>query len=167
MAGLQDDPDTPKTRWRVVTESNHDADDDSCEWCRKKTFRHLLYTLENDDYYRQIKAGSSCKDKITKNDTNSSSNKDRSNNRTGEGLKNDTSNRNTPPTEKPLPVPELILLAGASMILLGNLAVFEDFYSRLIPNESLPPAERQIPSESPRNPNDRNRNKLSQRPNKR
>jgi hypothetical protein len=161
MAGLQDDPDTPKTGWQVVGESNHDADDDSCEWCRTKTFRRLLYSVENANYHRQIKVGSSCKDKITKSDTNSSSNEDDLNNGTGEKSGNDSSNGDRPPTEKPVPIPELILLAGVSMVLLGNLGLFEDFYSRLIPNESPLPAESQVPSESPGNANNRYRNKIS------
>ncbi|MFM7447036.1 MAG: hypothetical protein ACKO24_00365 [Leptolyngbyaceae cyanobacterium] len=116
MAGLQDDPNAPDIGWRVVGESNHDADDDSCEWCKTKKFRHILYTVENIDYYRQIIVGSSCKDKITKNATNSSSN-----DRTRERLEDGPSNGGDLPTEKTLPILELIFLAGISMVLLRNL----------------------------------------------
>jgi hypothetical protein len=159
MRGLCDQSGFPHRGWRCVgDEIEHNTDDNACECCRIKTFRRYLYLLEHDNFDHQIKVGSNCKEKLTKNDSNSESHEDDSGSKSRNQLDNNTSN--APPEEKLLPLPALVLLAGASMLLLGNLSLFEDFYSRLISNESAPP-EQTRPSESPEDPNDRYKDELS------
>ncbi|QYO66949.1 SH3 domain-containing protein [Leptolyngbya sp. 7M] len=120
-----------------------------------KRNRQRLYVLEHDNFDGPIKVGSKCKDEAIAKCVDSGPHEDESNNKPEDGVKNGTSD------EKPLPVPELLVLAGASIVVMGNLALFEDFYSQLIPERSSPPTQRQRPSESPENSNNRYRNRLS------
>ncbi len=178
MAGLQDElPEDLLCGWREVRVDHYEEGtyDPICEWCMRQDKRKDIFVIERDDFDRrnyahilkhddfnhQIKVGSDCVKKATADCVDSGSPTDNSDNQNEDGGGKGTSNEN-PPDEKPLPVPELILLAGASMVLMGNLGLFEDFYSQLLPNRS-PPAQRQPPSENPRNPNNRNRyrNRLS------
>lgn len=175
MDGLQKElPKHLLCGWQKVRVDHYEEGtyDPICEWCMRQDNRKDIFVLERDDFDRrnyahilkhddfnhQIKVGSDCKDKATAPCVDSGSPTDNSDNKTEDGKKG-TSDSNPPPDEKPLPVPELILLVGASMILMGNLGLFEDFYSQ-IPNRS-PPAQRQRPSENSRNPNNRYRNRLS------
>lgn len=155
---LRNKPGVPQCGWRCVEEIDYSpegTDDPICEWCCVKRNRQRLYVLEHDNFDGPIKVGSKCKDEAIAKCVDSGPHEDESNNKPEDGVKNGTSD------EKPLPVPELLVLAGASIVLMGNLALFEDFYSQLIPERSSPPTQRQHPSESPESFNNRYRNRLS------
>lgn len=150
MAGLRDElPEHLLTGWQEVGRCYPPKDGSSpdCEWCDIKRDREVIFVLKHDNFDRQIRVGSKCVKEATADDVDSGSH--------GDGVNNGTSD------EKPFPVPELLALAGISMVLMGNLALFEDFYSQLFPDRSSPPAQRQRPSESPEDFNNRYRNRLS------
>ncbi len=160
---LRNKPGVPQKGWRQVGDAidrHKDGGSPDCDWCCEKIDRRWIYILEHDDYKSQIRVGSNCKEEATEEDINSRSHENESNNKDKNELENSISDVKQPLEEKPLPVPELVLLAGVSIALLGNFTLFEDFYSQLIPDQPPPPTQRQIPSESPRNPNNRNRNEL-------
>lgn len=168
MAGLRGQPGVPQCGWKPVCDeidlradgrSVEETNYANCEWCPQNTEIRYVNLLKHDDYHRQIIVGNECVNEATADCIDSGSPTDNSDNKTEDGGGKGTSNGN-PPDEKPLPLPELILLAGVSMVLMGNLGLFEDFYSQLTPNRS-PPAQRQSPSENSRNPNNRYRNRLS------
>lgn len=178
MAGLRDElPEHLRCGWQKLREirPHEEGFSPDCEWCMKPYDRQVIFVIERDDFDRRnyahilkhddfnhrIKVGSTCVNDAIAVCVDSGSHGDESNNKAENGLGNGTSDGNPPPDEKPLPVPELLFLAGASIVLIGNLGLFEDFYSRLIPNESPLPAESQVPSESPGNANNRYRNKIS------
>lgn len=153
MPGLRDElSEHLLTGWQEVRTIDllEEKGSPDCEWCAEPRDRRYIHVLKHDDFDRQIRVGSNCVKEATADGSSSGPHENQSDNITGDQVNNGTSG------EKPLPVPELLALAGISMVLMGNLALLDpfvstspsDLLSRLFTNRSTP-QNPSNPSESP------------------